>query len=168
MKALDQIRWALQFSEELTVKIVPDLREHALVRATKGSKGGDGNHTLWTLGHLAAVEGGVPHILIGESNPVEHWWPIFGMGSVPKDDAAAYPSFDELLNTYRDLRAKNIRLLDQIGEAGLDNKPKNPPPGFEKEMKTVGHTLHVIAMHNLMHFGQLTDIRRVAGFKPRF
>ena len=89
MKAIDIIRWSLQFSETLTVGIVQDLRDHALVRATAGSKGGDGNHALWTLGHLATIEGGVPHVLLGESNPVENWWPLFGMGSECRNEASA-------------------------------------------------------------------------------
>ena len=168
MKALDLIRWSLQFSQEATLSTVADLREHPFVRSSPGGKGGPGNHAIWTLGHLATLEGGVPNILIGESNPVENWWPLFGMGTECKDDASLYPSFDVLVNTFRDLRSKNIRLLEQTGEAGLDRKPKNIPPGFEKEMETFGKTFQVIAMHNLMHCGQLTDMRRAAGFKPRF
>ena len=168
MKAIDLLHHSLQWTLDVTLKILPDLREHPLVRSTPGGKGGPGNHTIWTLGHLAAIEGGVPHILIGESNPVEQWWPMFGIGSEPKDDLTAYPSFDELVNNFRDLRTKNIRLLEHLGEASLDRKPKNIPQGFEEEMKTIGQTFQIIAMHNMIHFGQLTDIRRAAGFKPRF
>ena len=168
MQALELIRWSMQMSQRLTDSTLEDLREHALIRATAGSKGGDGNHALWTIGHLCVVEGDMPHVLLGEPNPVEHLRSLFGMGTECRGDGAGYPPFDELFRTYRDLRAKNLRLLESIGTAGLDRAPKRVPPGFEKEMQTTGQTLLLIAMHNLMHLGQLMDMRRAAGFKRRF
>jgi hypothetical protein len=61
-----------------------------------------------------------------------------------------------------------MKLLDEIGEAGLDRIPKKIPPGFENEMKTFGHTFMTIAMHNMMHVGQIADMRRVAGLPRNF
>src|SRR5437867_5380515 len=163
MKAFDLIRWAMKMTDAATARLVEDMREHPLTQPTLGAKGGCGNHPLWVLGHLCVIEGAIPHILLGEPNPVEHWKPMFAAGSVPKTDPAAYPSFDEVLRTYRDLRARNLRLLDEIGEAGLDRKPKHVPPGFEDMMLTFGHTLLLITLHNMVHYGQVTDARRVAG-----
>jgi hypothetical protein len=166
MNAIDLIRWAMQLTDRGTARIVADLRDKPMTGSTAGAAGGDGNHALWTLGHLCVIEGGIPHILLGEKNPVEHWWPLFGTGTQPKPDAAAYPSFDELLRTYHELRAKNLKLLDQIGEAGLDRPPRHVPRGFEDLMITCGHTLLLIALHNMVHYGQLADARRVAGLPP--
>jgi hypothetical protein len=166
MNAIDLIRWALQMSDEGVNAMAAGLRDFALTRPTPGAKGGDGNHALWTLGHMAFIEGGVRHIVLGESHPLEHWAPLFATGTQPKDDAGAYPSFDEVLKTLRDLRAKNLKLLDQVGEAGLDRAPKNVPPGFEEPMKTVGRTFLLIALHQMVHYGQLADVRRVVGLKP--
>jgi uncharacterized damage-inducible protein DinB len=92
--------------------------------------------------------------------------PLFAPGTVPKADAAAYPPFDEVLRTYRELRARNLKLLDQVGEAGLDRAPKHVPPGFEGVMQTFGQTLLLITLHNMVHYGQIADARRVAGRKP--
>src|SRR5688572_13592990 len=166
MNRIELIRWALQMTDGATAQLVEGLRDVPLTPSTPGGKGGDGNHALWSLGHLAVIEGGIPNILLGEPNPVEHWWPLFGTGTQPKADASAYPSFDEVLRTFRDLRAKNLKLLDQIGDAGLDRKPKNVPPGFEDAMTTCGQTLLLIALHNMVHYGQIADARRVAGLKP--
>ena len=167
MTRLELIRWAMQMTEQATAHLVEPLRDAPLTQpCTAGSTGSRGNHPLWILGHLCVIEGGIPNILLGEPNPVEHWWPLFGTGSEPKSDASAYPSFDELLRTYRELRAKNIKLLDQIGEEGLDRVPNNVPAGFETMMTTFGQTLLLIAMHNMVHYGQITDVRRVAGLKP--
>jgi DinB superfamily len=162
MKAIDLIRWALQLTDESTARLVSDMRDEALTQPT--SRGG--NHPLWVLGHLAVIEGMIPHTVFGEPNPVQHWWPLFGTGSQPTTDASAYPSFDEVLKTYRDLRAKNLARLEEIGEAGLEQAPKVIPPGFEEQMKTIGRTLHLIALHQMFHLGQVADARRAAGKEP--
>ena len=162
MKSIDLIRWAMQMTEQGTAALVADMRDAALTQPT--SRGG--NHPLWVLGHLAYLEGAIPTVLLGEPNPVERWAPLFASGTQPKTDASAYPSFDEVLNTYRDMRARNLKLLDELGEASLDRIPKQIPPGFEDAMKTFGHTFLLIALHNMVHYGQIADARRVAGRKP--
>ena len=165
MKAIEVIRFALQMTEGVTTRFVADMHNHALTPATPGGKAGDGNHAVWTLGHLAVIEANLANIVRGEPNPLEKWWPIFGMGSEPKYEASGYPSLDELVQHYRDHRAKNFKLLDEIGDEALDQKPVNIPQGFEKEMRTIGHTFTTIAVHNMMHCGELADMRRVAGLK---
>jgi hypothetical protein len=167
MKAIDQIRWALQLTEGGTVRMAESMRHAPLTQPTPG-KGNGGNHPLWALGHLCVIEGGVRHILLGEPNPVEHWKPLFAAGTTPTTDAGAYPSFDEVLSKYRELRAQNLKLLDSIGEDGLDRLPKHVPPGFESMMTSFGKTLLLISLHNMFHNGEIADCRRVAGLKPMF
>ncbi|WP_165245492.1 DinB family protein [Paludisphaera soli] len=162
MSAIEQIRWALGLVDESTTRLVGDLRDAPLTRPTPNG----GNHPLWVVGHLAVVEGMVPHVVFGEPNPVQHWWPLFGTGSRPSDDAASYPPFDEVLATYRDLRAKNLARLEEIGEEGLGREPRSIPAGFENEMKTIGRTFHLIALHQMFHLGQVADARRTAGKEP--
>jgi len=166
MKAMELVRWALQLSDEGTAGLVEAMRETPMTPSTPGGKAGDGNHSIWTLGHLCVIEGGVPEILLGEPNPVEKWKPLFSSGTKPSADASVYPSFDELLKTYRSLRARNMKLLEQVGEAGLERVPVKVPPGLENAMKTFGHTLLLVALHNMVHYGQIADARRVAGHKP--
>jgi hypothetical protein len=162
MNRVDLIRWAMQMTGQGTAGLVKDLRDAPLTQPT--SRGG--NHPVWVLGHLAFIEGGLRKILFGEPNPVAHWAPLFAPGTQPKADAAAYPPFDDVLRTYRELRANNLKLLDEIGEAGLDRVPKDVPAGFEDAMTTFGQTFLLIALHNMVHYGQITDARRVAGLKP--
>ncbi len=162
MNRIELIRWALQMTDQATARLVQDMREAPLTQPT--SRGG--NHPLWVLGHLAYIEGSIPHTLLGEENPVEHWAPLFAPGTQPTADPGAYPPFDEVLATYRDLRARNLKLLEGIGEAGLDRVPKNVPPGFEEVMTTFGQTLLLISLHNMVHYGQIADARRAAGRKP--
>lgn len=166
MKAIDLIRWAMEFTGKGTEAIVADMRDACLTPSTPGAAGGDGNHTLWLLGHLTFIEGGIPHILLGEPHPVAHWAPLFATGTKPLPDAKAYPPFDEVLARYRELRSRNLRLLEEVGEGGLDRLPKRVPPGFEDAMKTFGHTFLLVTLHNMVHYGQVADARRVAGRKP--
>ena len=165
MKAIDVIRWAMQLTDGGTARLVEDMKDAATTPSTPGAKGGDGNHTLWLLGHLCVIEGNMPRIVLGRANPVEHWEPLFGTGTTPKPDASAYPPFDEVFGKYRELRAANLKMLDEIGDAGLDKPCHWLPPGLES-LTSAGHTLTVLSLHNMMHYGQIADARRVAGRKP--
>ena len=165
MNAIELVRWAMRMTEQGTAALAADMRDAPLTCATPGAKGGDGNHPVWLLGHLAYLEGMVRHVLVGEANPVEHWGPLLGPGTRSTPDGN-YPAFDEVFGKYRELRAANVKLLDSIGEAGLDRPPKWVPPGFEDSMKTAGQTLLLICLHNMVHYGQIADARRVAGRKP--
>jgi hypothetical protein len=162
MKTIDLVRGAMHMADKVTARLADDMRDAPLTRPT----GRGGNHPLWLLGHLAVVEGAIPQVVFGEPNPVGHWEKLFGQGTTPSDDAAAYPDYEEVLGTYRDLRKKNLARLEAIGEAGLDEAPAAVPPGFEDEMRTVGQTYLTIAMHQMIHYGQLADARRAAGRQP--
>lgn len=162
MKALDLIHWALEFTDAGLARLVADMRDKPLTQPTAVG----GNHPTWVLGHVAFVEGWSRHILHGEPNPLEHWAPLFGQGSQPSTDPSVYPSFDELLKTFRDLRAESLKRLAKTGEAGLDAKPMNVPPGFESVMTSIGQTYLLLALHQNVHYGEVCDARRVAGLKP--
>ena len=161
MKASDMIRFSLQFSQDAVERFAGDMKDAPMLRSMPG-----GNHALWNLGHITVIEAGLPHILLGQPHPLEHWWPIFGTGSPVSDDAAKYPSFDEVLAKFRDARARNLRLLDEVGEAGLDKKPVAVPPVFESVMTSNGQTMLLVALHTMMHVGEIVDCRRAAGRKP--
>ena len=162
MKAIDLIRWAMQFTEQGTTRLIEDIRNAPLTQPCENG----GNHPLWNMGHLAFIEGAICHIVTGEPNPVEKWAPLFATGTQPKKDASAYPPFEEIVRTWRDLRAANLKMLEHIGDAGLDRAPKFVPPGFEDFMKTNGQALLVVTLHNMVHYGQITVARRAAGLKP--
>ena len=162
MKAKDLIQWAMAFTDEGTRRLVAPMREIPLTQPT--SRGG--NHPLWVMGHLAYIEGSVPQVLFGEPNPVDHWESLFAPGSVPQTDPAVYPSFDEVHRTYHELRTNNLRRLAELTEEELDQPPKQIPPGFEEAMGSIGRTYLVITLHQMAHYGQITDSRRVAGIPP--
>jgi hypothetical protein len=163
MKATDAIRMAFAFCDQ-GFRAVVDMAHAPLTQP--GPYGG--NHPMWIAGHLAIAEGRLHKILLGEANPVEHWKPLFDWMTEPKTDASAYPPFEEVVETFRRLRAKTVAYLDEIGDAGLDRPSKSPPPGFEAPFATVGQAVMTIAMHQISHNGQASVARRAAGKEPVF
>ncbi len=162
MKALELIHWALHLTDAGMARLVADMREKPMTQPTSAG----GNHPIWVLGHIAYVEGSASDILYGEPNPVAHWEKLFGPGSQPTVNPGDYPSFDELQKTCRELRAKNLKRLEEIGEAGLDAAPKNVPAPFKDIMTSIGKTYLLLALHQNVHYGEICDARRVAGLKP--
>lgn len=123
---------------------------------------------MWIAGHLTVIEGRLQKILHGTLNPVEHWKPLFDWGSQPKADSTLYPPFEEVLQTYRQLRDKTYAFLDEIGDEGLDRPTKLPILGFGPAFETVGPALMVIACHQAGHIGGATVARRASGKQPAF
>ncbi len=99
MKAIDAIRIALKFSD-MGMTYLEGMSDAPLLRP--GEWGG--NHAMWIAGHLAVVEGRLQQMLHGTPNPVAKWKPLFDWDSEPVDDPAAYPPFEEVLRTLRDVR----------------------------------------------------------------
>ena len=166
MRAIELIRWALTMTDEGVAAIVKDLRSAPLTRPVVRDGVGSGNHPLWVLGHLAHLEGVVHSCVTGGPNPVAHWAGMFGTATTPVDDAGAYPGFDEVLAKFRELRAANVKLLEEIGDGGLDARPRVVPPGFEDVMSSVGRAFLLMALHSMVHYGQVADARRAAGLRP--
>jgi hypothetical protein len=164
MTAMDLIRKALEMGDRSMMMLIEDLRSAPLAAPTPRG----GNHATWVLGHITFIEASVPSVFFGEPHPLPHWAPLFAPGTEPTSDAKAYPPFEELIKTYRDLRTRNLKLLEEIGETGLDRKTKAAPKGLEEVLATFGETFHTIAMHQMNHRGQLADVRRALGRKPIF
>jgi uncharacterized damage-inducible protein DinB len=164
MKTIDAIRTALTVSDQAMLQLAEDMRDAPLTSPTPRG----GNHPLWVLGHITFIEANVPHVLFGEPNPLAHWAPLFAPGTEPTSDASKYPPFDEILRTYRDFRARNLKTLEQLSEADLDRPTKAPPRGLEEVLGTFGRMFLLLALHQMSHRGQIADARRACGRKPIF
>jgi hypothetical protein len=156
MKAIDVVRNALRESDRLATKMLEDMRDAPLTQPTPRG----GNHPLWVIGHFAHSEGLLHNRLSGEPNPVEHWTALFAGGTEPCADASRYPAFDEVLAKYRQLRAANVKRLDGLNDAALG---RSVPTFGTVEQAYLG-----IAMHQMLHLGQVADARRVVGKAPFF
>jgi uncharacterized damage-inducible protein DinB len=105
----------------------------------------------------------IPAVLFGDKNPAAEWQSYFGENSEPVSDSGAYPSFTEVREKYLQLREQNLRLLESLSEEDLDKPTNAPPKGREREFATYGQSFLVLALHQTMHRGNVTDARRAAG-----
>ena len=159
MHTKDAIKFALTVSNGAVLSVVDEMSDAATTFPTPNG----GCHPLWVLGHLTLVEGMIPAILFGKKNPAAEWQQFFGESSEPVADAKAYPLFAEVREKYLQLREQNLKLLESLSEADLDKPTKAPPKGQEREFATYGQSFLVLALHQTMHRGNVTDAKRAAG-----
>ena len=159
MHTKDAIKFALTISNGAVLSVIDEMSDAATTFPTPNG----GCHSLWVLGHLTLVEGMIPEVLFGEKNAAADWQSHFGENSQPVAKAKAYPPFAEVREKYRQLRERNLKLLESLSEADLDKPTKAPPKGREKEFATYGQSFLVLALHQTMHRGNVTDARRAAG-----
>jgi hypothetical protein len=165
MKTTDFIRMELERSAKEALALDEGMKDASLTLPT--SNGCD--HPLWIMGHIAVAEGKViREIMLGDSNPLAHWMGIFGFGSQPVADSSRYPAFDEVSETFREIRSRTIEILSSVTEEDLDEPGKACPPPFHRVVGTVGKCFQQIILHPMYHAGQASDARRMAGRKPRF
>jgi hypothetical protein len=159
MQMKDAIKFALTGSNRAVLSVIDEMSGAATTFPTPNG----GCHPLWVLGHLTLVEGMIPAVFFGEENPAAAWHQYFGENSEPVADSDAYPPFAEVRDKYLQLREQNLNLLESLTEADLDKPTKAPPRGREHEFATYGKSFLVLALHQMMHRGNVTDARRAAG-----
>lgn len=156
--AIGQIRQARRYLEDL-LQNIPD--EYWFAEPPGGV-----THVAWQVGHLAVCEYGLAMKRIRGVRPEDEQlvstddFRLFGKGSVPVFDAAAYPSvvaIKDLLNrVYRQTLAE-LKLLDEVTAAELTADP--PHPMFRTKLGA----LVWCAQHEFLHAGQIGLIRRQLG-----
>ncbi|QDT41929.1 DinB superfamily protein [Gimesia alba] len=165
MNTLDFIKMGLEASRNLTLGLLDDMQDAPLTQPT--SKGG--NHPLWILGHLTYSEANlVNHVILGNENPLIDWKEMFGSEREPVIDANSYLPWDQVRQTFDEVRAQTMQVLDGFSDDDLDLPSKNCPPGREQFLGTVAGCLLVLMLHPTMHRGQVADARRMADRKPLF
>jgi hypothetical protein len=163
MQMKDAINFALSASNGAVLTVIDEMSGAATTFPTPNG----GCHPLWVLGHLTLVEGMIPEVLFGEKNPVAEWHQYFGEGSKPVADAGTYPPFSQVREKYRQLRERNLTLLQSLSEADLDKPTKAPPKGREQEFATYGWSFLTLALHQMIHRSHVTDARRAAAQAAR-
>ena len=157
MKAVDLLRSQIELSKHVTAGLLADMQDDPLAFPTPNG----GNHPTWVAGHLAYAESNlIHHILEDRENPLIQWKELFGAGSEPSDDAQKYPPLSDLLTKWDEVRQHTLQYLDSITDEDLNQSSANPPAGREEFFGTVGKVLTMVAMHPLMHRGQVADSRR--------
>lgn len=162
MKTTEFIKATLEMSKGWIMGLVQDMKDTPTAFPT--AKGG--NHPLWVLGHLTYSEGNlVSEFVLGEKNPVAQWKEVFGQGTEPVADASRYPTFDEVLRKFEEVRSRTLKTLASLSDDDLD-KPSKAPAELSQYFGNIGQCFAAIGMHFTYHGGQVADARRAAGKKP--
>jgi len=165
MKTTDFIKMSLGTSKAFTLGLIDDMKDAPLTQPT--AKGG--NHPTWILGHLAYAEANiVNHMILGNENPLIEWKEMFGGGSEPVAEAGHYPSLDELMKKFEEVRTQTLSVLEGLSDDDLDQPSKNCPPERMDFFGTVGKCFMMASLHPTLHYGQVADARRTLGRKPAF
>jgi hypothetical protein len=112
MHTKDVLKFALTVSNRAVLGVIDKMSGAPTTFPTPNG----GCHPLWVLGHLTMVEGMIPGVLFGDTNPAAEWQKYFGESSEPVDNAGAYPPFAEVRAKYLELRERNLRLLESLSE----------------------------------------------------
>lgn len=159
MDAKTAMRWQLDFARNATKTLLKDLSDADLRERYFPTA----NHLAWQLGHLISSE----HQLVNGVRP----------GSMPalppgfkethgdkhaKDDEGAWATIEEYLRLYDEQRQGTLKVLEEIDPAEFDHPA---PEALRNFIPTVGAVFQLAALHEMMHSGQITAVRRKLG-KP--
>ncbi len=162
MKTTDFIRHCLASSKRWALGLITDMKDAPLTQPTANG----GNHPLWILGHLIRSESDLlDGFVLGQPNRFPEWEGVFSMGSAPSTDAGKYPSMDELLAKFEEMRAATLAHLDTLSDDDLD-QPSHAPEEFREYFGTVGACYAAMCSHVSFHTGQVAVARKAAGREP--
>lgn len=122
------------------------------------------NHKLWTLGHLAHTNQWFACLIDGQpmTLPAE-WEALFGMGSTPSADPAAYPPI-------ADIRAALDASVDRLCAAieSMTAEDLSSPTAFDGAGFVHDRLDSALkaAWHKGWHLGQLAALRKALGIPP--
>ena len=161
MKTTDYIKLGLEASKGWALGLITDMKDSPLTSPTPNG----GNHPLWVLGHIVRAESDLlDGFILGEPNRFPELENC-AMGNQPTGNAADYPSMDELLAKFEEIRSASLAHLDTLSEEDLDQK-SHAPEEFGGGFATVGSCFSAMQTHVAFHAGQVADARRAAGREP--
>ena len=161
MKTTDYIRMALENGRGWALGLINDMKDSPLTQPTPNG----GNHPLWVLGHIVRAESDLlDGFILGKPNRFPELENC-GMGHTPSLNAADYPSMDELLAKFEEIRSATIAHLDTLSDEDLDRK-SHAPEEFGPSFATVAACFAAMAGHMAFHSGQVADARKAAGRAP--
>lgn len=162
MNAIEFIKLSLETSTGWAMGLINDMKDAPLTQPTSNG----GNHPLWVLGHIVRAESDLlDGFILGKPNRFSELEGVFSMGTTPSTDASQYPSMDELLGKFEEIRSATLAHLETLTDADLD-KPSHAPQEFGASFGTVGACFAAMSTHISFHAGQVADARRAAGRAP--
>ena len=148
----------LTFCREQTLKTASGVPEGARLLQLRPGKG----HALWLLGHVANTANVVmlQWTLNGESVTPKGFGkkfaPDFGGGDPVTGDAADYPAWDVVIDTYGKAMSAAIDSVKKLTDADLPAPvPGRIPDPLRQYFSSVGKALSIMVLHDSYHRGQI-------------
>lgn len=126
------------------------------------------SHIAWQVGHLACAEYRLALWRIRGSQPQdselisEKHRNLFGYESVPDADPTKYPSQAELRAFFDQIHEQVLRELRGMNASEMDQPVLHPHPFAPTKL----HALLWCAHHEMLHAGQIGQLRRQLGYPP--
>lgn len=158
-EALDQIAFARRYTLE-RIESVP-LGEWFTIPA------GGVSHIAWQVGHIAMAEYRLclerlrPRTPADEALISDAFLKAFGRESAPGPESD-YPSAAEIRGVFDGVHARVMEELATYPDANLDLPPLKPHPLFTTRIAG----LRYAPLHEMIHCGQISLLRRELGQKP--
>ncbi len=159
---VEYLKEMVKYSTDRTAKLAEKFPQDKRLVQIKPGKG----HALWQVGHLAIaldlitntwLLGGTPQ-LSAQYN--QKFSPGIMGGDDPSPDASVYPSWDEVLASYRKSAGRTIELLGGISDSDLPGELRGPVPDQVRSFfGKLGQGLTGMAMHDSHHHGQLAMLK---------
>ncbi len=154
----DTIAFALKTSQMMLQRLVTDLAPHEyLHRPTPKA-----NCAAWLLGHLVLTERSA---LRRVGAPLPEIPPGFEQRFSREagcPEAAEFGDVSGLAATFNDHRERLIAAIKSAPAELLDRRPEKPSPMFGN----LAEAAQFIALHTVLHAGQISTIRRSLGRPP--
>ena len=162
MNATEILKHSLESSTGWAMGLITDMQDAPLTQPAANG----GNHPLWVLGHLVHSESNLlDGFILGQPNRFPELEANFAMGTTPTTDASQYPTMDELLVKFKQIRTASLAHLETLSESDLD-KPTQAPEEFANFFGTVGACFSAMSTHMNFHAGQVAVARLADGRKP--
>ncbi|QDU36786.1 DinB superfamily protein [Maioricimonas rarisocia] len=157
---IDRLRFARSYTEAL----IRDLDEGLWFRQPAEGV----THITWQIGHITVSQHSLCLRRIHGQRPEDEslipagFRELFGKGSTPVVDAAAYPTVDAIRKVFDDVHAAALSVCGDLTDDVLDEAVAPPHPAFSNKFGAI----RFAAEHELIHAGQIALLRRLMGRPP--
>jgi hypothetical protein len=161
MRAKEATTHLIGFTGGMLQMFIGDFSEADMtVRPAPGA-----NCAAWQIGHLIASEVEILKAEVPAYKPVElppGFIAAHDTDAAKADPPRAFFGRQQYIDLFKKVRAATLALTGELPDEALDQPTS---ANWRPLTPKIGNLLNFMAVHDLMHFGQLTVIRRKLG-KP--
>jgi hypothetical protein len=157
MATLGDLGGRFLFNTHLLGRLLEDFTE-----ADWGLRDDELNAAHWVLAHITGARRGAMR-LMGHDIEHEEWETVTGLGG-DKEGFKQAPKVEDLIPEFESLGSRISESMASLGPGGLAVEIDADLPDGSR---TINEGVFGLYMHECLHLGQITMIRRLLG-KPRF